>query len=516
MTPRRGGRAPSAPRRHGLGAVFCALVLAGCHRNPAPTTVPPAPVPSPQTRSSVQRLQDTIDAALASPGLTRGTWGITVQSLTSGDTLYARNAGALMMPASTMKIVTLAAAAERLGWNFTFETRIARAGAVEAGLLSGDLVVVGSGDPSIDDWDGAATRTFGSWADRLKDAGILRVSGRLIGDDNAFDAEAIGAGWAWDDLAASYATGTGALQFNENTAQVMIAPGAVAGAPAIVSAVQPAAGLVLKNFATTSGADRPAGITLRPTPRDGTIEIRGSIPVANGRLTRNVSVANATLYFMGTLREALSSAGIVIGGGVADIDDVPEPPRAVDGVTIVTHRSEPLSRLAPTMMKLSQNLYAETLLKTLGVATSGTGSAEAGREAVAEVLKNWDISSDEVLQVDGSGLSRYNLATPKALVGVLAHVYNDERLRAPFSEALSIAGKDGTLSERMKGTPAADNVHAKTGSFSNARAVAGYVMTADGEALAFAILANNYGTPPALVDAASDAILVALAGFSRR
>jgi len=168
------------------------------------------------------------------------------------------------------------------------------------------------------------------------------------------------------------------------------------------------------------------------------------------------------------------------------------------------------------LMKDSQNLYAETLLKTIGLQVSGVGSTAAGRAVLDSTLASWGVAAGEALEVDGSGLSRYNLVTPDALAIVLRHVYQDERLRDPFVATLPRAGVDGTLGDRMKGTPAADNVKAKTGSFSNARSVAGYMRTVDGEPLEVVIIANNYGAAPRVVDDATDAILVALAKFSRR
>src|SRR5262249_3991276 len=150
----------------------------------------------------------------------------------------------LLLPSSNMKILTLAAAAERLGWDYSYETRVAAVGQVDAGVLDGDLLVVGAGDPSIDDWDGAASRLFDEWASEIKAAGIHAVTGRLIGDDNSFENEGLGAGWAWDDLDRSFATSIGALQFNENTAQIKVAPGASPGAEATITFAPPAAMLV--------------------------------------------------------------------------------------------------------------------------------------------------------------------------------------------------------------------------------------------------------------------------------
>jgi D-alanyl-D-alanine carboxypeptidase/D-alanyl-D-alanine-endopeptidase (penicillin-binding protein 4) len=169
------------------------------------------------------------------------------------------------------------------------------------------------------------------------------------------------------------------------------------------------------------------------------------------------------------------------------------------------------------MMKESQNLYAESLLKALGAHVSGgVGSADAGRAAVQATLQEWGVEDGDVQMTDGSGLSRYNLLTADALVTILAKVHQDDRLRGSFEHTLPIAGVDGTLAARMKGTPAMGNARAKTGSFSNARTVAGYVTTADGESLAFSIIANNYAIETAVIDSTTDSIINALAAFSRK
>jgi D-alanyl-D-alanine carboxypeptidase/D-alanyl-D-alanine-endopeptidase (penicillin-binding protein 4) len=183
-------------------------------------------------------------------------------------------------------------------------------------------------------------------------------------------------------------------------------------------------------------------------------------------------------------------------------------------VPLVTHSSPPLSELATTMMKLSQNLYAETLLKTLGVSV-GMPSAAGGIAAVRSVLDKWNVPATGYTQVDGSGLSRYNYTTAETLVAVLEHVDHDPRLRDPFRATLPIAGRPGTLDNRMKGTAAEGNARAKTGSLTNAHALSGYVSSADGEPLVFSIVANNFGVPSEVVDRTADAIVVRLANFRR-
>jgi D-alanyl-D-alanine carboxypeptidase/D-alanyl-D-alanine-endopeptidase (penicillin-binding protein 4) len=501
-----GGRMLLAPRVHLTIALLATVILGACHGAPPKIVPPPPAVPR------ITELQQNINAILAAPALERGTWGVVVKSLQSDETLYALNVHRLMMPASTQKILTLAVAADQLGWDFTYRTSVLTIGRVEDGALKGDVVVVGSGDPTFDDWDGFATARFAEWAAVLKRLGIHRVEGRIVGDDNAFDDEGLGAGWAWDDLAASFATGVGALQFNQNTAQLVITPSR-SGEPVHVQVTPDAAHLSVLNR-TSTGAGAP--LTVRPIPHSPTIELDGTVAPTSARVLRNVSVPNPTTYFANAVRDGLIRNGVDVVGPAVDIDDLDAPLDRSNAVLSTEISSKGLTAIAGTMMKMSQNLYAETLLKTIGVHASGVGSTAAGRAVLDSTLANWGVATGEVLEVDGSGLSRYNLVTADALATVLRHVYQDERLRDPFIGTLPRAGVDGTLGDRMKGTAAADNVRAKTGSFSNARSVAGYLRTADGEPLEFVIIANNYGASASVIDNATDAILVALANFSRR
>jgi serine-type D-Ala-D-Ala carboxypeptidase/endopeptidase (penicillin-binding protein 4) len=484
-----------------------ALVALAC------SAVVSAQAPAPPSPAALAGLQHDIDAILTQPAFAHGFWGVLVQPVTGGAPWYAMNADKLMTPASTMKIVTLAAAAERLGWDYRFETRLFAGGPVSDGVLHGDLIVVGGGDPNIDDWDGAATRTFADWAAQLQAAGIRAIEGRIVGDDNLFDDDELGAGWSVDDVAAGFSAGVSALQFNEGNAQVRVAPGMEVGERAMVSIATPSSGMTLTNLITTSTAGSPGGITRRRLPGISRLELRGSMPLHSRPFLLNVSVDNPTLYFARALRAGLIAAGIDIPRAAVDVDDLMAPPARV-GAPLATFQSPPLSMLATTMMKLSQNQFAEAFFKTLG-AGSGQGTADSARAAVQSILSGWNLPAGGLVQVDGSGLSRFNYVTPDTLVAILRHVDRDERLRSAYEATLPIAGRDGTIEARMKGTAAEGNALVKTGSMTGVRAMAGYVRTADGETLAFAILANNFENGTNALNAASDAIVVRLATFSR-
>ena len=502
-------------------AILAALLVAGCTTAPQAVLAATAhaPVAASQRRNAspyrntLNELQRDINRLLG-PTSERVTWGVLVKSLATNDTLYALNPRKLFVPASNMKLATLAAAAERLGWDYSYETRLIGQGTLHPGFLDGDLLVVGSGDPSIDDWDGAATRLFQSWAEQLKASGVTTIGGRIIGDDNAFDDETLCMGWAWDDLGKSFATGVGALQFNENTARLTIVPASVVGQPALVGVAAPGAPIALSNQLTTARPTAVPAIDVRRLLGSPVVELRGSIPLRSGPVYRNVSVDNPTQYFVNQLRDALEANGIDVFGAAVDIDTLADPPRREDGILLVSSHSPSLPTLAATMMKLSQNLYAETLLKTLG-GSKPPATAEAGRLVVQSTLTSWGIDPADLHIADGSGLSPYDLATPAALVAILTRGARDARLRGPFEEALPIAGRDGTLVHRLNGTAAEGNARAKTGSLSNARAISGYVSSADGEPLVFSILANNFGRWADAVEEAEDAIIVRMAEFSR-
>ena len=527
----------SATSRHSgpsrLAAIACALLLvvgAGCAERTPPRTAPPpvaAPAPTPPAVTPQQPAPPTASVhpavgALAqelarifdAPAFDRMQWGVLVQSLESGETLFSRNATKLLMPASNMKIVTLAASAERLGWDFTYETQLVTSAPVTNGTLNGDLVVVGSGDPTIGSRGGAATRVFEQWADRLLADGITTINGRIVADARAFDSEPLGAGWAWDYLAAYYAAGVSALQFNESTADVTVRPAASAGAPALIEVRPIESGLILDKQVTTS-AGGEADIEVSRLRGSNRLVVQGTIPVGAKDVVRAASVDRPALYFARMLRATLQAKGIRVSGEAGEYEDVyPVPPIGATRV-LLSHRSAPLSEFARVLMKVSQNQYAETLLRTLG-AKNGSGTAAAGHKVVREVLDGWGVTPEAYILADGSGLSRYDYLCAETLVKVLRQLYRDPRHREPFVATLPIGGQDGTIARRFVGTRAAGNVHAKTGSIANARALSGYITTTDGETLVFSVIANNFSQPQSVIDSTTDLAVERLANFARK
>ena len=485
------------------------LTLAGCGAKAHPQITPDS--------RTVRELRADLGRVFGAPTMARGTWAVDIRSLDSGERIYQLNADKLMMPASNMKIVTLAAAAETLEWEFRFTTTLETLAPVEDGVLQGDLFIRGNGDPTISAREGRAEAVFSEWAAALRAAGVSEIRGRIIGDDQAFDEQGIGPGWSWDYLEAGYAAPSGALQYNENTASVTVVPGAAPGEPAIVR-LPPGSGLAVITRAVTAAAGSEETIAVSRRIDSAVVEISGSVPAGAPDIRRTLAVLNPTLYLAQAARDALVARGIAVTGHAVDFDDVAAEFVAAAGVerrVLGTTRSAPLREMATVLMKVSQNLYAETLLKALGASEHGVGTTQAGRAVVRRMLASWGIPDDSYVNADGSGLSRYNYLAPAMVTAVLERMYRDPRHRDAFVVTLPIAGKDGTISTRMRRTRAEANAVAKTGSIANVRSLSGFVRTRDGETLVFSIIANDFVVPAATVNWIADLAVEILANFTR-
>ncbi|MDQ3070358.1 MAG: D-alanyl-D-alanine carboxypeptidase/D-alanyl-D-alanine-endopeptidase [Acidobacteriota bacterium] len=483
----------------GAAAIACIIAISACAARPAPPTQPTQPA---------QLLVSDLDRLFSTPPFDTALWSVRIERMRDGRLLYERNARTLVMPASNMKIVTMAAAAEMLGWDYRFETRLAARGEIRDGVLHGDLIAIGGGDPSIASVDFGASPLFTAWARELRAAGVSRVTGRVIGDDSAFDDEGIGAGWAWDYLAYGYAAPVSALQYSESVAVLRIRPGTREGEAATVVASPPGHGLDIRAAVQTTAATTTASIDLARLPGQNALTVTGRVP-ANGRqVIRTAAVDNPTLFFAAGLRDALMAAGIRVDGAAMDIDQVDGYVVSAQDRLLAMHRSAPLSELGAYFMKVSQNVYGETFLKAMGrTAGGGAGSLATGRAVVRGLLEKWGIAPGTYAIFDGSGLSRYNEISAALVVTVLRRMHEDEKHRGWFMAALPVAGQDGTLDQRMIGTELARAVQAKTGTISNARSLSGFLTAPDGERFVFSIIANNFQRPSAEVDAIAEGAL---------
>ena len=516
-------------RARAAGAVLSLLVLSvACASAPKATPATPAAVASPAatrvapaagarrtpTCAGPAELACELDALFGSPALQTALLTVLVESLDTGQVLYRLNPDSLVVPASNQKIVTMAVGATRLGWDYRFTTTIDIAGTVEGGLLKGDLIVRGGGDPSINAREQRVDAFVDEVATLLREHGITRIDGRLVGDDNQFDDERFGHGWAWDNLAYGYSAPVGALQFNMNQVELTIAPGAAAGDPALIVVTTDGSDLVIVNRVTTSAAGTPTEVDVARYPGSRELTVFGTIAVAATSVSRTAAVDNPTQFFVNALKGALHARGISVTGEAIDIDDIAAP-GVNDGRRTIGHvQSPPLSTIGKTLMKISQNLYAETVFRSISL-QPGPASVSASRALADETLARWGIAPGQYRIADGSGLSRVNFVSAQMIVRILRAMARDPQNFALFDATLPIGGKDGTIASRMKGTRAEDNVHAKTGTLGHVRSLSGYLTTAGGERLVFSMIANNFQAPASAVDAAVDAALERLAQRTR-
>ncbi len=514
-----------------VNALLPALVMLGACAPAAPPPTTPTPAPTTVSRAVVGGIADAppvtdsrtalrqfADSLVSQPAFRNAHFGILIVDPTSGDTLYSRNAGKLFMPASNQKLITGAVALARLGPDYRFRTEVATvtsvrdAPALLGGTLRGDLVVTGFGDPTVSDHAQVdAMAPLHAIADSLLAHGVRRINGRVLAGADNLPGPSLGFGWAWDDLPYPYSAGVDELYFNEGFTRIIVHGGSRPGAPARV-VTRPARTFPALTLDVTTVAP---GSTPRPeleveSTADGLGAVVTGTIAAGDSAVLQVTFRDQTAAYLAALNEALADRGIRVDGrGTTPPDSV----IAHVGSPLFVVLSPPLRDIMPLLQKPSQNQIAELLLRALGRELTGSGSADSGRAVIERQLLAWGAQPDGFVIRDGSGLSRHDYLSPETIIRVLDVMTRDPSFQV-YYDALPIAGVDGTIENRMRGTPAQGNVHAKTGYIDRARSLSGYVTTANGKRLLFSILANNWTTSVREVEAVQDAIAVRLAGMT--
>jgi serine-type D-Ala-D-Ala carboxypeptidase/endopeptidase (penicillin-binding protein 4) len=460
-----------------------------------------------------ETLRRDLDAIFSDRIVDHGIWSAAVHSLRHGEKLYSLNSFRLQVPASNQKQLTAAGAAERLGWDYRYTTRIFATGAVDSnGVLNGDLVVVSDGDPTINPRHAERWPIFDEWGKQLAAKGIRTLTGHLIGDDNAFEEPGWSPGWAWDDLAFGYGAAASALQYHENQVELLIGPGREAGARAIISVSPSGSGLIVDHQVTTAMPGEPNRIMLLRTPGSETLTVSGHVALGSPVITEYAAVDNPTQVYLNAMRVAFGRHGVNIERTPVDIDEARPQPDMSRARMLVEDKSPPLSEIVDVTLKWSRNIYAETMLRSMAP-EGAPKSAAGGLKALEETLNDWGIFGDYFIAKDGSGLSRYDYLSADALTWLLTYVWMDPKHADFYRAAMPLFGVNGNVANRLKETPASGRVWAKTGSMSQVRSLSGYLETLEGEPLAFAFLVNGFRVPTREIDAAMDKALLRLVQF---
>jgi D-alanyl-D-alanine carboxypeptidase/D-alanyl-D-alanine-endopeptidase (penicillin-binding protein 4) len=545
-----------------LLGVLQLLAAAGAWASPAHQQHTSAQVPE-----TLGSLRERIAAHLAQPKFAAAAWGVKIVSLDTGKTIFEHNPQKYFNPASNAKLYTAALALERLGADHRIKTSLYSTSKPEAsGTLKGDLVVYGRGDPTM-----AARLNSGDYfkgldplVTQVVDAGVRRIEGDLIGDESYFAGPPFGAGWEWDDLQAYYGAEVSSLTVNDNAVDLFVKPADRAGVPCRITTGPATSFVTVMNRTQTAPKGTESRIAVYRPVGENIIYVSGRLSIDNTGYYGAIAVHNPAGLFLSLLKEALGRRGVAVIGRTRVIDWKYREVTPIDLSKLIevgSVESMPLGEIVRETLKPSQNLWAQLLLLQVGETTrfgasvgsvpgtvvpdgsvkpaqfpppppnaneprEGT-SEELGVQVLNDFLSQVGIKKGEVLLEEGSGLSRRDVITPEATVALLAYM-SRSRWADAYRNALPIAGIDGTLQNRMKGTAAAGNVRAKTGTLRYVYTLSGYVTTAAGERLAFSIMLNNYNaerSDASAVQARSvstptrddmDAIAIMLAGFTGR
>ncbi len=487
--------------------LFLLIILDGCGSHSVVSRFNPNP--------EINLLAENIDEIFNDTAFSHAHWGVEIKSLQDGKIWYSRNNNKMFMPASNEKIPTTAAALKILGPDFKFTTTLYSFGEIRDSVLHGDLIVVGNGDPTIySRFYETSLEVFNCWADSLKSCGIKKIDGNIIGYDNLFDENPIGYGWSHGGLDAWYSAEAGPLNFNENYIDLKIEPDPETGKAKITPNVETGY-IEIENNTMVCDTGR-GGILVSREYGGNKIVVSGIMKSDRKAFEKSPTITNPTHFYVTVLRETFISNGIEVAGKALDCDDIgmndfqPQPE-----AVLLVHHSVPLKDILKMLMKRSQNLFAEIMPRAISLEVNGQGSFRMGKKVIAELLESWGIPQDSYAYMDGSGLSRYNYISPSILVTILEKMREDQYYPL-WKDFLPVAGIDGTLRRRMKGTSAEGKVFAKTGTISNVRALSGYTTTADGEEIVFSFLVNGHLLSSYDTELITDKVLELITSFSRK
>ena len=436
-------------------------------------------------------LSRRLNRLLDEPPFDRALWGVAIAD-PNGRVVFERNGDRLFIPASNTKLVVSAVAAALLPPDLRFRTSVYAGGPVEGGVVHGDLVLYGRGDPTLSGrYYDSVSVPFDTMADSLRARGITRGAGDLVGDASYFDSVLVHPSWEGYDLNWWYAAPVTALGFNDNSVDFRITPAAPGSPPTIT--FQPDLGVVqFTNRARTVPADSERTLDFYRLPGTNVVWAEGNVEADARPWTEYFAIFDAPAWAATAFRRSLERRGIAVEGRVRTTFDSTADAAARGAPPLAEHRSRPLPDILRPILESSQNWFADLLLKTLGREFRGRGSFAAGIDVERRFLiDSLRVDSTQFAVVDGSGLSSSNLVTPRAFVQLLRRMHEHPRAQ-PFLEGLPVAGRSGTLRFRFRDTPLEGRVRAKTGSINRVNTLAGYLELADGRIWTFSIQLNHH------------------------
>src|SRR5712691_6875430 len=453
------------------------------------------------SKKATAKFSSRAEALLEISPANKGEWGLLIVDAESGETLYEQSADKYFVPASNMKLFTTALALAKLGPEYHFHTTLETHGAISSeGVLSADVVLVGRGDPNLsnrkfpyelkEEFDGPQEKALADLAEAVAAKGVKEISGDVVGDDSYFPRERYPNGWEIDDMVWEYGAAISAIVVDDNTATLLLTPGEGAGSPVQAVVTPGTPDFTVKNEVITAAEGAPPDLTLTREPGANLVVVRGRLPAKSTPRKLVLAIEEPAQHAAATLKRLLEERGIKIGG-IARTRHDPSGP-ASDPAVLAEHVSVPLGDAVKLVNKISQNLHTEVLLRTVARQNGAWNTPEDLMKVPADFYATAGIAPGDVFQKDASGLSRHDLVTPRAIVTLLAFAQKQPWF-GPYYASLPVAGVDGTLEDRMKNTPAAGRIHAKTGSVEHVRTLSGFAETPSGRRVVFSFLSNNQG-----------------------
>ncbi|MEC5425112.1 D-alanyl-D-alanine carboxypeptidase/D-alanyl-D-alanine-endopeptidase [Virgibacillus sp. C22-A2] len=437
--------------------------------------------------------------------------GVSIMHADTGEMIYSQDGDTRLHPASNMKLLTAAAALETLGADYQFTTEVLTNGSMDGKVLQGDLYVKGKGDPTLLKTD------LDQFATDLKEQGIHKIKGDLIGDDSWYDDVRLSQDLNWSDEPFYTGAQVSALtispddDYDAGTVIVEVSPSETIGEPANVKVTPENDYITIVNDTEMVADSERKDISIEREHGSNNIIIEGSMPLNGSNSKSWASVWEPTGYAMDVFKKSLEEQGItLVGNSKVTMGETPESAHL-----LTSKKSMPLQELLIPFMKLSNNGHGETLTKEMGKVIHDEGSWDKGLEVIEDVVSGLGVNADTILLRDGSGMSHKNYIPTNDLAQML-YTAQDRSWFPAFEYSLPLAGEPerlvgGTLRFRMTSEPAKGNVTAKTGSLTSVSALSGYVTTQDGEKLIFSVLINNYLGSSASMRQIEDAIATELA-----
>jgi len=468
-------------------------------------------------------LQEQVTAFVSQARFEGAIWGVQIVSLDTGATLAEFQPRVRQSPASNSKLYTGALALARLGSDYRIHTPLLATATVQPdGTLAGDLVISGRGDPSWGAREGKPEfwSVFAPFVDALKKAGVKRIRGDVVADGTWLRQPPDGESWSVDDMRNDFGAELSGVTVLDNYVEIRVTPGAREGDPCRMEVLEPHSGLNFVNRTKTLASGAKSTADTRRLFATQTVDVIGGVAVGAKPEIVEAPVPRPAQWFAVGLKAALARAGLTVDGAARSAI-WPEPPARGD-IVLGEVVSPPLRDLVAGFMKPSQNLETDLVLAQVGETLrhdATPASARSDELALAELkvfLAECGVGANQVIFDEGSGLSRNNLTTAEATVRLLVHMAKHREAPA-FIASLPIAGRDGSLAKRMKGTAAENNVRAKTGGLRWAATLSGYATTAAGERVAFSLMLNRHvGTAERRATTELDELAVMIANYATR